>query len=88
VTVTPGGLKVQRAWFVFKKEQSFPTAEIRGIASEVGAMAGHAAFYDLKVRTRDGREFMLAKHLDNKPEADWLVRQMIGALRTRSNEGV
>jgi len=35
----------------------------------------------LKVRARDGKELMLAKNLDSKPEADWLVRQMIAALK-------
>jgi hypothetical protein len=35
----------------------------------------------LKVRARDGRELLLAKNLDNQPEADWLVRQMMAALK-------
>jgi hypothetical protein len=75
------GVKVLRAWFAFKQEQKFPAKEIQNIASDVGATAGHAAYYDLKVQTRDGKEFILAKNLDNKPEADWLVRQMTATLK-------
>jgi len=71
---------VQRAWFAFKKEQRLPTSEIKSIVSDVGATAGHAAYYDLKVHARDGKEFLIAKHLNSKPEADWLVRQMIAEM--------
>jgi len=81
VVVNSAGVKVQRAWFAFKQEHGFRTSEIQGIASEVGATAGHAAYYDLMVQTRDGKEFILAKNLNNKPEADWLVRQMNAALK-------
>jgi hypothetical protein len=35
----------------------------------------------LKVHGSDGKEFILAKNLNNKPESDWLVRQMIAALQ-------
>jgi hypothetical protein len=78
------GVTVQRAWFAFKKEQRFQTSEITSITSNVGATAGHAAYHDLKVHARDGKEFMLAKNLNSKPEADWLVREMIAALKRPS----
>lgn len=81
VMVTPEGVKIQRAWFALKKEQRVGPGEIRAIASDEGANVGHAAYYDLKVHTRDGKEILLAKHLNNKPEADWLVRQMVRALK-------
>jgi hypothetical protein len=81
VVVNSEGLKVHRAWFAFKHEQSFRTGEIHNLISEIGANAGHAAYYDLKVCTRDGKECLLAKNLNNKPEADWLVRQMVTALK-------
>ena len=81
VAVNPEVVTIHRAWFAFKKEQRLPAGEITSIASEVGATAGHAAYHDLKVRARDGKELMLAKNLDSKPEADWLVRQMIAALK-------
>jgi hypothetical protein len=80
VVVNSEGVKVHRAWLAFKQEQGFRTRDIQGIASEVGANAGHAAYYDLKVHTRDGKEFILAKNLNNKAEADWLARQMSAAL--------
>lgn len=81
VTVTSEGMMVQRGWLSFKKERKFSTGEIKSIASDVGATAGHAAYHDLRIRTRDGKEFVLAKHLNSKPEADWLVRQLVAALK-------
>jgi hypothetical protein len=84
VAVTSKSVTVQRAWFAFKKEQHLKIGEIKSIASDVGATAGHAVYYDLKIHARDGREFLLAKNLNSKPEADWLVRQMIAALKRPS----
>jgi hypothetical protein len=74
----------ERAWFAFKKEQRLPTIEINSIATDVGANAGHAAYHDLKIHARSGKEFLLAKNLNSKPEADWLVQQMIAALKPSS----
>jgi hypothetical protein len=84
VAVNPQGVTVQRAWFVLKKEQRLKTSEIKSIASDVGATAGHAAYFDLKINACDGKEFTLAKNLNSKPEADWLVREMIAALKRSS----
>jgi hypothetical protein len=84
VTVNPEGMRVERAWFALKKEQHLPAGEIASIASDIGATVGHAAYHDLKVRARNGKELLLAKNLNNKPEADWLVRQMITALKRPS----
>lgn len=82
VVVNQKGVTVQRAWLAFQKQQRFPTGEIKNIAFDVGATAGHAAYHDLKVQARDGKEFILAKNLNSQPEADWLVRQMIAALKS------
>ena len=84
VAVNSEGVIIQRAWFAFKKEQRLPTGEITSIASDVGATAGHAAYHDLKIHARDGKELLLAKNLNNKPEADWLVREMIALLKRPS----
>jgi hypothetical protein len=78
------GVTFQRAWLAFKKEQRLQTSEINSITSDVGATAGHAVYHDLKIRARDGKEFMLAKSLNSKLEADWLVRQMTAALKHTS----
>jgi hypothetical protein len=81
VAVNPESVTVQRAWLAFKKEQRLPASEIASVTSEVGATAGHAVYHDLKARARDGRELLLAKNLNSKPEADWLARQMMAALK-------
>ena len=38
-------------------------------------------YHDLRAYTRDGKEFLLAKNLNNQPEAHWLARQMTAALK-------
>ena len=84
VAVNPEGITVERAWFAFKNEQRLPAGEITSIATDIGATAGHATYHDLKVHARDGKELLLAKNLNSKPEADWLVRQMVTALKRSS----
>ena len=81
VVVNRQGLKVLRAWFAIKKSESFKSDRIQSIAADVGATAGHVAYYDLKLQTRDGNEVILAKHLAGKPEAEWLAREMRAALQ-------
>ena len=81
VVVNAQGVSVERAWFGFKQQESIPAKAIRNIATDVGATAGHAVYHDLRVHTRDGKEFLLAKNLNNQPEAHWLARQMTAALK-------
>jgi hypothetical protein len=79
VVVNSETVTIQRGWLAFKKEHRLKTNQIKSITSDVGATAGHSAYHDLKVQSHDGKESILAKNLSNKPEADWLVRQMITA---------
>ena len=81
VRVTTAGVRVHRAWLRFSQERNFQASAIQAIASEVGATAGHTTYYDIKVVLRDGEEFVLAKNLVNKPEAEWLARAMSAALK-------
>jgi hypothetical protein len=81
IVAGPKELKVVRAWFAFKQAEGFRTEQIQSIASDIGANAGHVAYYDLKLQTRDGKEVVLAKHLSSKPEADWLAQQITAALK-------
>jgi hypothetical protein len=81
VVVNSESVTIQKAWLAFKKEQILKTSEIKNITSEVGATAGHAAYHDLKIQTRAGRQITAASNLASKPEADWLVQQMIAALK-------
>jgi hypothetical protein len=74
-------VQIETAWLSFKKRRALKVSEVVSIATDVGATAGHTAYYDLKIRTRDGRELTAAKNLGSKPEADWLVRQMVAAVK-------
>jgi hypothetical protein len=81
VVATPSQVLIETAWLGFKKQQTLKVAEVTSIATDVGSSAGHTAYYDLKIRTRDGRYFTAAKSLGSKPETDWLVRQMVAAVK-------
>jgi hypothetical protein len=81
VTVTPAQLHIVTAWLTLKKEVIIPVGDVASLKADIGATAGHAAYYDLRLKTRKGRELVLAKHLSHKPEADWLIRQMVGVLK-------
>jgi hypothetical protein len=85
VVVAAGQVKIETSWSGFKKRRIIKSSDVANFATEVGANVGHSAYYDLKVRTRDRQEFTVAKHLSNKPEADWLVREMIAGLRRPSD---
>ena len=81
VSVAAGEIKIETAWLVFKRQASLKISDAEKFSAEIGAIAGHSAYFDLKLRTRDGRELTLAKHLSAKPEADWLVREMTAAAK-------
>lgn len=81
VTVATDEIKIETAWLSFKKQTSLKISAIVNFTADVGATVGHSAYYDLKLRTRDGKEFTLAKNLGHKPEADWLVRELTAAAK-------
>jgi hypothetical protein len=79
VLVSGGSIRSVTSWPGYKTERSIQSADVAAFAAEVGATVGHAAYYDLKLRTRSGKEWTLAKNLNHKPEADWLARQIADA---------
>ena len=81
VVATPEQMQIETAWLGFKKQRTLKVSDVASLATDVGATAGHTAYYDLKIRTRDGRDFTAAKNLGSKPEADWLVQQMAAAVK-------
>jgi len=81
IVVNSAGMTVQKSWFAINKEYPLKVAEIKNISAEVSATVGHASYYDLIIRAQDGKEFVIVKNLHCKPEADWLVRQITGALK-------
>ena len=81
VAATPAQVQIETAWLSYKKQQTVKVADVTSIATDVGGSAGHTAYYDLKIRTRDGRDFTAAKNLGSKPEADWLVQQLAAAVK-------
>jgi len=79
VRVSAEAIQIETGWPGYKKEVSVKGSDVAGFVAEIGAPVGHAAYYDLKLKARDGKEWTLAKNLGHKPEADWLARQMSDA---------
>lgn len=79
VVATPEGVTIQKSWLGVKKERRFAASEITGVSAQQGMTAGHSAYYDLKIRT--GGDFTVANGIADKPEADWLVQQMMAGLK-------
>lgn len=84
VTISPETIKIKTAWPGFKKENTLKVSDAANFFAEIGTSVGHSTYYDLKLRTRDGKEWLLAKNLGHKPEADWLAQQMTAAARNAS----
>jgi len=82
VVIANGEIKIEAAWFDFKKQSALKISDAANFTADVGATAGHTVYYDLRVSARDGREFTLAKNLNNKPEADLLARQLTAAAKS------
>jgi hypothetical protein len=81
VAITNNEIKIETAWLAFKKQSALKISDTANFTADVGATAGHSAYFDLKLRTRDGKEITLAKNLGHKPEADWLVRELTAAAK-------
>jgi hypothetical protein len=85
VVIAAGTIKIETAWPVFKQEQSVKVSDAAGFYAEAGTPVGHTTYYDLKLRARDGKEWVLAKNLGHKPEAEWLARQLTAAAKNAKN---
>ncbi len=81
VLVTPSQLRLETSWLGFKQVAVLAAGDVASLKAEIGATAGHTAYYDLKIRARNGREYLAAKFLNHKPEADWLLREMAAKLK-------
>ena len=81
IAVTPEGADIQISWLIFKKERNFAAADIPAFNVEQGMTVGHQAYYDLKIPAGAAGSFTAANSIADKPEADWLARQMNDILK-------
>lgn len=84
VRISGENIRIETGWLSFKQNTSIKKSDAVNFSAESGAMVGHSAYYDLKLKTRDGKEWVLARNLGHKPEADWLARQMTVAAKAVS----
>ncbi len=81
VKIASDTIKIETVWPAFNQKNSVKVSDAASFFAEIGTPVGHSTYYDLKLRTRDGKELLLAKNLGHKPEAEWLARQMTTAAR-------
>jgi len=84
VTVDSAGLCAVNRWLLFTRTKIFDAGEVERLETKVGMTSGNQAYQDLQVVTRSGKKFTVAGGLASKPEADWLVQEMIKALGRRA----
>jgi len=85
IVISGQTIKIQTGWAAFKQEEALKISEAATFFADVGAPVGHLTYYDLKLRAQDGKEWLLAKNLGHKPEAEWLARQMTVAAKQAIN---
>ena len=81
ISISGDTIKIETGWSGFKRNDALKISEAANFFADIGTPVGHLTYYDLKLRARDGKEWLLAKNLGHRPEADWLARQMTAAAR-------
>jgi hypothetical protein len=81
VVVSPECVAIQSSWLGVKKQRIVAAPDATSFETYDGASMGHQVYYDLKLKTRAGREITAATYISDKPEADWLAQQMSAALK-------
>jgi hypothetical protein len=81
VIVSPERVTIQSSWLGVKKQRILAASAATNFETYDGSQMGHQVYYDLKLKTRAGHEFTAATYISDKPEADWLARQMTAALK-------
>jgi hypothetical protein len=75
-----GELTIHHRFLVFGFRRALPAVEVEAIAPQGGMQSGTKLFYDLKVRTRDGRKLSAGGSIPDKHHADWLAKRLREAL--------
>jgi hypothetical protein len=81
VVLSPKQVIIQSSWLGMKRQHTLAAPDAASFETYDGVSMGHQVYYDLKLKTRAGREFTAATYIPDKPEADWLARQMSAALK-------
>jgi hypothetical protein len=80
VTFYSRGVRVAKHWLIFGRTRSFDTSNVARFDSKVGFTAGQQLYYDIELITRTEKKITVGTGIASKPEADWLAREMNGAL--------
>jgi hypothetical protein len=81
VVIDSSGLRRTYSWFWLLRWSSAATpSEVERIEVKAGTTSGSTVYWALKAIRTNGKSFTLATDLIEKPEAEWLAREMNRAL--------
>ncbi len=73
VVVGPDLIRVVRAVAFVTSTKSFPTDSLVEVLVTTGMQAGNTLYYDLTLRTADGKKIKAGTSIKDKREAEWLA---------------
>jgi hypothetical protein len=73
VTVGGGSVTVASGYLYPGREQSVAVREITVVAAEIGMQSGTTPYYDVMIRTKNGKKLAAGRSVRDKREAEWLA---------------
>ena len=61
-----------------------PSSEIKSVQARPGAQAGRTVYYQIRVQTRDGKEYHAGEGIPDRRHAEWLASRIATALGVNS----
>jgi hypothetical protein len=74
-------MQMETATARLQKQQPLRIFDAVGIITNVGTSAVHTAGHDLKILTRDGRDFPVAKNFSSESDTDRRLHQMAAVVK-------
>lgn len=79
-----GGQVVLRRRFFGVREHVLRRGDIAAAEARISTQTGNRPYYDVEVRTREGKKLTAAKYIRSKREAEWVAAQIRGAVDSRT----
>ena len=80
VTINSTDVRAASRCLIFGRTRLFGAGEVARFDSKYGMRSGQQVFHDIQLVTRAEKKITVANGIPNKPEADWLAREMNRAL--------
>jgi hypothetical protein len=73
VTVDSGTLTIATGYLEPGRERKLTAAEVSDVVAAIGMQAGKTVYYDVLIRTKDGKKTTAGRSVRDKREAEWLA---------------